>query len=31
VNFGQFRKYEAVTRKGAGDFVMDVEVTFVAR
>jgi len=31
VNFGQFRKYEAVTKKGAVDFVMDVDVTFVAR
>ncbi len=31
VNFGQFRKYEAVTKKGAGDFVMDVDVTFAAR
>jgi hypothetical protein len=31
VSFAQFRKYEAVTKKGAGDFVMDVDVTFVAR
>ncbi|MEO8369761.1 MAG: hypothetical protein ABI806_11205 [Candidatus Solibacter sp.] len=31
VNFGLFRKYEAVTTKGRGDFVMDMDVTFVAR